>query len=252
MGQEQAKLTQEERQALTAEVNRIWKEAQRYDAEGKAKEAMAAGEKTLSAAQRLLGNDHSQIGSLLEWLAERYERLDDFVAAKRARTSALEHKIKRLGQDHWESVDARLALSNTSLLAQLTSDQRRQLKSAREKNRDAIGLYREGKYVKAMNAANEAMEVRKGILGKDHRDYAQSLNNMAFLYRSRGDHAKAEPLYRQMLEIKKKLLGDAHPDYAIALNDVARMHQSKGDSRSIERQRTYLRKPSETHIPITL
>ncbi len=38
-------------------------------------------------------------------------------------------------------------------------------------------------------------------LGEGHPDYAQSLNNLATLYRDMGDYASALALYRQALEM---------------------------------------------------
>jgi len=48
--EEPSKLTEEQRQALTAEAKRLWEEAQRLDKEGKLKEAIAAGERSVIEA----------------------------------------------------------------------------------------------------------------------------------------------------------------------------------------------------------
>jgi CHAT domain-containing protein/tetratricopeptide (TPR) repeat protein len=66
-------------------------------------------------------------------------------------------------------------------------------------------------------------------LGEEHLSYANSLNNLAFLYYSMGDYARAEPLYRQASEIWKKLLGASHPEYATSLNNLALLYYSMGD-----------------------
>ena len=73
------------------------------------------------------------------------------------------------------------------------------------------------------------MEIRKRVLGENHPAYAQSLNNLAELYRHIGNYAKAEPLYRQALEVKKRALGENHPDYAKSLGNLARMNWAMGD-----------------------
>ena len=65
------------------------------------------------------------------------------------------------------------------------------------------------------------MEIRKKVLGENHPDYANSLNNLASLYQAQGDYPRAEPLFRQALEIQKKVLGENHPDYAGSLNNLA-------------------------------
>ena len=50
---------------------------------------------------------------------------------------------------------------------------------------------------------------------------AQSLNNLADIYRAVGDYAKAEPLLKEALEIYGKVLGPEHPDVATSLNNLA-------------------------------
>jgi hypothetical protein len=46
------------------------------------------------------------------------------------------------------------------------------------------------------------------------RSVAQSLNNLAELYRRLGRSADAEPLYKRSLAIREKVLGPDHPDIA--------------------------------------
>ena len=45
-------------------------------------------------------------------------------------------------------------------------------------------------------------------LGENHPDFAQSLNNLAALYKSQANYTAAEPLYRQALEIRRVALGE--------------------------------------------
>ena len=50
---------------------------------------------------------------------------------------------------------------------------------------------------------------------------AQSLNNLAALYRDQGKHADAELLYQQSLAIWKIALGPEHPSLAASLKGLA-------------------------------
>jgi len=64
--------------------------------------------------------------------------------------------------------------------------------------------------------------------GDRHPDTAQSLNNLAGLYRSQGRYGEAEPLYLEALAIRKAELGDRHPDTAGSLFNLAELyHQTK-------------------------
>ncbi len=75
----------------------------------------------------------------------------------------------------------------------------------------------------------QVLEIEKEVLGEKHPSYANSLNNLAGLYKSQRDYAKAEPLYRQALEINKQVLGEKHPDYANSLNNLAALYRFHGD-----------------------
>ena len=59
-----------------------------------------------------------------------------------------------------------------------------------------VVLYRQGHYAAATGLANEVLAIREKALGPEHPDVAQSLNNLAELYRSQGRYADAEPLYQ--------------------------------------------------------
>ena len=49
----------------------------------------------------------------------------------------------------------------------------------------------------ALPLFKQAMEIRRVALGERHPDYADSLNNLAELYRATGRHAEAEQLSRE-------------------------------------------------------
>ncbi len=66
-----------------------------------------------------------------------------------------------------------------------------------------------------------ALAIREKALGPNHPNAAISLNNLAALYRARGEYAKAEPLYLRALEILEKALGPNHPNVATALENYA-------------------------------
>ena len=73
------------------------------------------------------------------------------------------------------------------------------------------------------------MEIRKQTLGEKHPDYAQSLNNLAYLNAVMGDYARAELLYRSALQIIRQTQGEQHPNYATVLNGLAEMYEAMGD-----------------------
>ena len=70
----------------------------------------------------------------------------------------------------------------------------------------------------------------KDHLGKRHPDFAQSLNNLAALYRAMGDDAAALPPARQALEVTRAPWASHHPHFTAYFNDLAGLYNALGDS----------------------
>jgi len=88
----------------------------------------------------------------------------------------------------------------TQVLAQNTSapnlsaEQQAALQEAEQLNQQMEQLYQQGKYGEVIPLAEQALAIRKRVLGESHLDVATSLNNLAELYRAQGRYAEAEPL----------------------------------------------------------
>lgn len=66
------------------------------------------------------------------------------------------------------------------------------------------------------------------MFGKEHPDYALSLDNLANLYKKTGAYTKAEPLYQEAKDIREKSLGKEHPEYTVSVNNLAVYYTDKG------------------------
>ena len=86
-----------------------------------------------------------------------------------------------------------------------------------------------GEYAKAEPLYQEALRIRKKVLGPEHPDTATSLNNLALLYLVMGEYAKAEPLLLEALRICRKVLGPEHPDTASSLKSLAELYVVMGE-----------------------
>ncbi|WP_374111898.1 CHAT domain-containing protein [Phormidium yuhuli] len=73
------------------------------------------------------------------------------------------------------------------------------------------------------------MEIRETALGESHPHVANSLNNLAALYRNQGNYDAAEPLYLRSLEIYEIALGESHPHVATSLNNLAGLYGAQGN-----------------------
>ena len=86
----------------------------------------------------------------------------------------------------------------------------------------------QGLYEQTLPWYEQCLEVTKERLGEEHPDFAESLNNLALLYRYQGKYREAEPLYLQALELKRRLLGEEHSDVALILNNLTVLYEFQG------------------------
>ncbi len=63
-----------------------------------------------------------------------------------------------------------------------------------------------------------------GLQGDNHPYVAQSLNNLAELYKSQGSYSQAEPLLQEALDILQRQLGANHPHTITARENLAILH----------------------------
>lgn len=94
----------------------------------------------------------------------------------------------------------------------------------------ALGRFYEGQGFceQAESWADIFCRQAKSKLGSEHPIVATSLDNLAFIYRSRGKYAEAEPLYFQALEMRRKLLKNEHSEVADSLNNLALLYEAQG------------------------
>jgi CHAT domain-containing protein/tetratricopeptide (TPR) repeat protein len=134
---------------------------------------------------------------------------------------------KLWGPGHWKVVSFRLALADAEHFAKMDAKQRALVVRANQLNSNVVSLIEAGKAGAALKMAQEAMAIRKKVLGEKHPDYADSLNYLALLYDSQGNYARAEPLFQMALDIRKEVLGEKHPDFAASLNNLASLYENQ-------------------------
>lgn len=70
-----------------------------------------------------------------------------------------------------------------------------------------------------------SLEMRERVLGSDHPDCAQSLNNLAALYNEKKHYDKAEELYEKALDIRRRALAPDHPSLAYTVKHLAVLYK---------------------------
>jgi tetratricopeptide (TPR) repeat protein len=221
-------LTAEECRVLIGQHQRAFAQYQSANKAGRLKEAIEAAKEIVAVRERLFGARVEPLAVWLEWIGRQSRAVGADEQALTYATRAYQLRQRLHPQGDWRVVDARWLLEETRSHAKRDEVARRQLQRADQLNGQAIRLWEQGKAKEALPLAQEALTIRRQLLGEKHRDHAESLNNLACFYKEMGEHARARPLAEQSLALYKEAFGEKHPQYATSLNNLARLYQEKG------------------------
>ncbi|BCL80048.1 tetratricopeptide repeat protein [Ktedonobacteria bacterium brp13] len=84
-------------------------------------------------------------------------------------------------------------------------------------------------YAEAQPLFERALQICEQVSGPQHPATANSLNNLALLYRDQGNYAKAQPLYERALQVREQVSGPQHPATATSLNNLAGLYCDQGN-----------------------
>ncbi len=91
-----------------------------------------------------------------------------------------------------------------------------------------------GLYEKARPLLEEALDVRRDLLGDEHFGTAAYRDHLASLYHDQGDYEPAEPLFQSALKIREDVLGPEHVTVAASLNNLAFLYRAWGRTEQAE------------------
>src|SRR5262245_1792825 len=118
----------------------------------------------------------------------------------------------------------------------IATDDNRSLYEALRLKTEFLGLFRAGKYDEARPLAERALVIRERVLGSEHQDVADALNDLANYYSAKDQYPQSEQLLQRAMTIREKVLGPDHPGIAITLNNLAILYKKKGDYARAESQ----------------
>jgi CHAT domain-containing protein len=172
--------------------------------QGYIQETVLLVEKALELARKIYPNDHNNLATSINNLAELYRVQGKFSAAEPLFVEALAMCRRLYGyRDH----DNLACIINNLAL-----------------------LYKsQGKYIAAEPLYTETLAMCRRLYGnRDHDNLACSINNLASLYESQGNLSKAEPLYVEALEMYLRLYGYRdHDNLACSINNLALIYKSQ-------------------------
>jgi len=89
-------------------------------------------------------------------------------------------------------------------------------------------FFEKANYAEALPLLERSLSIREHISGGNPLDVAQSLNDVAGVYRAMGHSSKALLLLERSLEIYTSFFGSEHPDVIAGLNNMAGLYNSLG------------------------
>ncbi|MBD2180311.1 tetratricopeptide repeat protein [Planktothrix sp. FACHB-1355] len=222
-----------------------------YEGQGLYQQAEPWYNKSLSAVQKHLGEEHLNIARSLNNLAWLYWLQSRYSEAEPLYLQALVLQRRFLGEEH---PDIARNMNNLAMLyrsqgryseAEVLYTQALEMGKKLWKDEEhpdvafclhnLAALYRNiGRFYEAETLHLQALELQRRLLGEEHSDVARSLNNLALLYFNQERYWEAEPLYLQVLAIWKHLLGEEHPNVALCLHNIALVYQKQKDYHKAE------------------
>jgi len=188
--------------ARLAEAQEALKEGTEFAKAGQYAEAISRKKHALDLLEAALGKDHPAVNTVLNNLANLYQRQGLYDQAEPLYSRTLASREAALGENH-----PLVANSLNNLAA----------------------LYREqGLFDQAEPLYERALAIFEATLGPNHHDVAAPLNNLGNLFLAQGRYDRAEPLYARALAILEATLGPNHPDVATSLNNLAVLYDKRG------------------------
>jgi tetratricopeptide (TPR) repeat protein len=86
----------------------------------------------------------------------------------------------------------------------------------------------QGLYTQALPWLEQCLSVALELLGEEHPDVADSLNNLADLYLNQGRYDQAEPLFLEALEMRKRVFAGDHRAVVTSLKNLAFLYSIQG------------------------
>jgi CHAT domain-containing protein/Tfp pilus assembly protein PilF len=172
-----------------------------YQEKGDYLRAAALFQRAMEINEKLPNPDQMLIATLLNNLAYVYEAQKEHTKAEPLylRAIAITEKTKP------DSVDLATFLNNLGV------------------------MYTGTDYKKARPVLERALALREKLLGPNHADVGNTINNLAMLSWREGDLQKTEQSLLRALAIAERSHGPTHPQVGDVLNNVAFLYQAKGD-----------------------
>lgn len=204
-----------------AKRDALWKRMQELEQAGDLPAAAAAAEQVLEQERALLGEAHPDIAGTLGALARIRRSADDLAGAEQAGREEFDLLVRLFGDQHWQTNQARVQLAELGRFADLTAADRTKAREADRLNLEAVRLFNEKQFGRALERERQALELQERLLGAETVLGATIECNLGLLHSRLDDLPEAERRTRRAAAIRKKLFGPSHPDHRAAVGQLS-------------------------------
>ncbi len=185
----------------------------------------------------LQGDDARRVESLEKTIAE-LQKQGRFAEAVPPAREVLAIRGRAQGEDHWETVSARIEAETVARAAGLPAGDQSDLASAYRRSDEANTQYKARRHAEAERLFREVLDVFARILGDEHTEVANLRVSVGACLYGQGKYAEAEPFHRRALATRRRVLGEDNPVTASNYNHLAL--SLKGQAKYDEAEPFYL------------
>jgi hypothetical protein len=165
--------------------------------------ARSSQEQVLDLHRQVLGPEHPDTLTSMNYLAGTLGALGDIAGARTLQEQVLDLRRRILGPEHENTLIAMGNLAET--------------------------LRAQGDLASARTLHEQELDAFRRILGPEHPDTLIAMGNLAGTLGELGDLASARTLHEQELDAFRRILGPEHPDTLIAMGNLAGTLGELGD-----------------------
>jgi len=180
------------------------------------------------SVRNLQGDDAKRVDELTKKIGE-LEQAGKFAQARVVALEILTLRSRVQGSDHWQTGDARREVEKLGQIAAMPEAAQAKLASAARLTADAEVDSEKGNYAQAQVLNEQALQIRRQLLGEEHLDTAESYNDLGAALKEQGKYAKAQSMLQMAGELYRRLLGEDHTRLAASYNELAANLNDQGN-----------------------
>jgi tetratricopeptide (TPR) repeat protein len=129
--------------------------------------------------------------------------------------------LRSLGEEHWQSSDARRRVETLKRALALPTEGRTAMAQADFLDEKRSQMEKAARFVEGERIAREVLAIREKWLGPSHVETAAAANKLAVVLLSEEKNAEAERLFKRVLAIRRETLGLIHPLTGRSYNNLS-------------------------------